>query len=82
MSSSTIAGKPCCMHVPMKVHIDGWRSWERMRASCTKERSASLDMQGSTLRIFTATDEPCHAPFHTLEPPPSPSRECSTSEAN
>mmetsp|Transcript_42660 Transcript_42660/g.106160 ORF Transcript_42660/g.106160 Transcript_42660/m.106160 type:complete len:240 (+) Transcript_42660:908-1627(+) len=80
--SSTMAGKPCCMHVPRHVQIEGWRIWLRIFASCTKLRSASRHMPGSTLSTLTATNDPFHSPFHTLLPPPSPSTRWSTSEPN
>ena len=45
---------------------------ERIVASCTKPRSASLRVVGLTLRTLTATRIEPHEPRHTLEPEPSP----------
>mmetsp|Transcript_7312 Transcript_7312/g.17362 ORF Transcript_7312/g.17362 Transcript_7312/m.17362 type:complete len:262 (+) Transcript_7312:741-1526(+) len=83
--SRTMAGRPCCMHVPRKEQMDGWRSSRRMRTSCTKERSASGLMDGPPwLRTLTATGtEPAfHSPRHTRVMPPSAMSEVSFRSAN
>mmetsp|Transcript_13453 Transcript_13453/g.29108 ORF Transcript_13453/g.29108 Transcript_13453/m.29108 type:complete len:214 (+) Transcript_13453:842-1483(+) len=82
MNSSTIAGRPSCMTVPMNAQMCGWRSLRQISTSDMKHFKESLPMLGSSLSTFTATVATPQLASHTLLSLPSAQKRVSVRSAN